>query len=118
MDWMGWDTAVSAVASDCKQYSVFDLAWSADGEFGIPSAVVKSEATESGLGGRARASGSVGGDLCGQVPICRRVLSCGELDRGGTNVRLWEIGATLLVAWPTEAGVGLSPASSSAAMVV
>jgi len=71
MDWMGAGVAVSAFASDCEQHSVFDLAWSTDGESGIPSAVVKSKATESGLGGSAWASsGSVSGDVCGSFPIC------------------------------------------------
>ena len=115
---MGTSTTVSAFAFDREQHSFFDFAWSANSEFSVSGVVSKFETVKSGLGGGPWASGIVSGELCGSFPILGRVLSSGELGRGGTDTGLWKVGAALLVAWTSEASVALFTAPSGTAVVV
>jgi hypothetical protein len=115
---MAADSSISTFAFDCEQHAIFNAPWGSSPAFGFASVGVKFKTTKSGLGGSSWASGVVSRDLCGWLPIQGELLSSGELGGGGPDGRLREVGTALLVAWPREARVGLSFASSGSAVAM
>lgn len=118
MDWMVAGPAVSTFAFYREQHAVFDPAWSSSHAFGFAGVSVKFETFESGLGGGSWAPGIISRDVCGLVPVQGGLLSSGELGGGGQDGRVREVGTALLVAWSSEASVGLSFASSDSAVAM